>query len=62
MKVNPIKYGVCFECSDMLNKEIQREYTIQFLREIKIPQSRNCFGRNRPLCIYICSECGSENY
>ena len=56
MKVNPIVYEICFDCSDTQSEELV--YTVQYLREIQIPHSRSCWGRNKPILTYICGECG----
>lgn len=65
MKVNSRKYDICIECSiDDKENEIvfQKVYTVQYLREIKIPLFGSAFSNRRPTLIYICSVCGSENY
>lgn len=59
MKVTPIIYRTCFDCSDIENGDIVK--TRQYLREIFIPGGHGCFSRNRPMPTYICGKCGSEN-
>lgn len=61
MKVNPIIYSICFECSVIENGEIYHEYTTQYLREIRIPQSRGCFSSRRPILEYVCGKCGDQS-